>query len=113
MRELEATEFVLDKTLLHMCASNAKQVTNLHLLLGEISELDQDLLQKNWEEMSKGTPVENAQLHIRTITAELQCMSCFQKYHPESGNILCPYCGSRGAKVLSGEEFSIESIELA
>jgi Zn finger protein HypA/HybF involved in hydrogenase expression len=39
-------------------------------------------------------------------------MACFQTYDPENGKILCPYCGSMGAKILSGEEFSIESIEM-
>jgi Zn finger protein HypA/HybF involved in hydrogenase expression len=38
-------------------------------------------------------------------------MACFQKYHPEGGEIHCPYCGSFGAKILSGEEFILESIE--
>ena len=112
MREREAVKFILDKALLKARESNAKQVTGLHLLLGEISELSRNSIQRSWEELSKGTPAENSQLHIRTIIAEVQCMSCFEKYHPDSGNILCPYCGSMGAKILSGEEFHIESIEL-
>lgn len=111
MRELEATKFVLNQALLQARQSKAKQITHLHLLLGEISELDQNSIQKNWKELSTGTPAESAQLHFRSITAEVQCMSCFQKYHPENGRFVCPYCGSVGAKILTGEEFSIESIE--
>ena len=38
-------------------------------------------------------------------------MACFMKYHPLDGKIHCPYCGSYGAKVLSGEEFFLESME--
>ena len=30
---------------------------------------------------------------------------------PEGGEIHCPYCGSYGAKIVSGEEFYLESIE--
>jgi len=112
MRELQVTKFILDKVLLKARESNAKHIKHLHLLLGEISELNQNSIQENWEELSKGTPAESAQLHFRRITAEVQCMSCFQKYHPRSGKILCPYCGSVGAKILSGEEFYLESIEL-
>lgn len=112
MHESEATKFILDKVLLKARQSNAKHITHLHLLLGEISELDQNSIQKNWDELSKGTPAESAQLHFRFITAEVQCMSCFQKYHPENGKIHCPYCGSMGAKILTGEGFSIESIEM-
>ena len=112
MREREATKYILETALLQARESNARRVTGLHLLLGEISELDRNSLQRHWEELSKDTPADRAQLHIRMKRAEVQCMSCFQTYHPENGNILCPYCGSMGAKIVSGEEFSIESIEL-
>jgi Zn finger protein HypA/HybF involved in hydrogenase expression len=59
-----------------------------------------------------GTPLEHAQIHFRLITAEAQCMACFKKYHPADGIIHCPNCGSFGAKILSGEEFYIEHIEM-
>lgn len=111
MRELHATKFILDKVLLKARQTNAKHVTHLHLLLGEISELNQDSIQRIWNELRRGTAAESAQLHFHKVPAEVQCMSCFQKYHPENGKILCPYCGGMGAKVLSGEEFYIESIE--
>jgi Zn finger protein HypA/HybF involved in hydrogenase expression len=38
-------------------------------------------------------------------------MSCFKKYHPVNGVIHCQNCGSFGAKILSGEEFHVETIE--
>ena len=113
MRELEATKFILDKVLLKARQSNAKHITHLHLLLGEISEFNQNSIQKNWDKLSKGTHAEGALLHFRNVIAKVQCMSCFQKYHPENGKIHCPYCGSMGAKILTGEEFSIESIEMS
>ena len=112
MRELNATQSILTRALSKARESNAQRIKSLQLAIGEISELDQNSIQKNWQELSKGTPAESAQLHFRGITAEVQCMSCFQKYHPENGKILCPYCGSVGAKILSGEEFYLESIEL-
>ena len=36
-------------------------------------------------------------------------MACFTKYHPNRGETMCPHCGSRGAKILAGEEFSMEA----
>ena len=111
-RELTATQSILAKALLQERQSNAKRITTLQLALGEISELDQNSIQKHWEELSRGTPVEQAQLRFRLIQAEVQCMACFMKYHPQAGKIHCPHCGSYGAKILSGEEFYLESIEL-
>ena len=112
MRELQVTQSILAKALLQAGESNAKRIKTVHLSLGEIAELDQNSIQRHWDEISKGTPAEQAQLHFRLINAKVQCMACFMEYHPKDGEIHCPYCGSYGAKILSGEEFYIESIEL-
>jgi hydrogenase nickel incorporation protein HypA/HybF len=110
MRELQSTQTILNKSLLQV--PDTKRIKNIHLVIGEFSELDQKLIHQHWRELSKGTPAEHAQLHFRLIKAEVQCMSCFSKYYPLDGKIHCPYCGSYGAKILSGEEFDLESIEL-
>ena len=112
MRELKATQSLLDQALRRARAANATRVKSLQLALGEIAELDQETIRKHWEELSQGTPAEQAGLDFRSIQAQVQCMACFQKYHPQQGKIHCPHCGSYGAKILSGEEFYIDSIEL-
>ena len=112
MRELQSAQNILNEALLQARASNATRIKSLHLVMGEISELDQSTIQKHWEAISKGTPAEQAQLYFRLMAAEVQCMACFKKYHPRDGKIHCPHCGSYGAKIISGEEFYLESIEL-
>jgi len=112
MRELHATQSILTKALLSARESDAKRIKSLQLAIGEISELDQASVQQQWDQLSRGTPAEQAQLHFRLIPAEVQCMACFMKYHPLDGKINCPYCGSYGAKILAGEEFYLEAIEM-
>lgn len=92
-------------------ARNAGRIAGVHIVVGEISEIRRELFQADWAELSRNTPAEGAQIQFKTMAAEVQCMACFQKYHPEDGEIRCPYCGSFGAKILSGEEFYLESIE--
>lgn len=111
-REFDATQSILTQALLKAHASNASRIRRVGLALGEIAELDQHAIQKHWKELSEGTAAEQAQLQFHLIQAEVQCMACFAKYHPQHGEIHCPHCGSYGAKVLSGEEFVLESIEL-
>jgi len=82
------------------------------LVLGEIADLTDTSIQEIWNKLSIGTPAEHAMLRFRYIKAEVQCMACFQKYHPVNKTIHCPYCGSYGAKILTGEELRLESIEL-
>ena len=80
MRELDLTQTFLDKALRHIHETRSRRATTLHIALGEISELDQISIQTHWDDLSKGTPAEHAQLNFRLITAEVQCMACFQKY---------------------------------
>jgi hydrogenase nickel incorporation protein HypA/HybF len=112
MRELQATQSILTKVLLKARQANAKRVKAVHLAIGEIAELDKISIQQHWDELRKGTLAEQAQLHFRLITAKVQCMACFSEYQPIGGKIHCPHCGSYGAKILSGEEFYLESVEL-
>ncbi|MGB8981243.1 MAG: hydrogenase maturation nickel metallochaperone HypA [Anaerolineales bacterium] len=112
MRELALTQSILAKALRQARAANAGHIKSLRLALGEIAELDQGSIQKHWDELSRGTAAERAQLYFRLIPAEVQCMACFAKYHPAGGQIRCPHCGSYGAKILAGEEFHLESIDL-
>jgi hydrogenase nickel incorporation protein HypA/HybF len=110
MRELQFTQTILKKSLSRI--KDSKRIKDLYLVIGEISEINPSLIERHWREITKGTLAEQAQLHFRYKEAEVQCMACFNKYHPLNGEIHCPYCGSYGAKILSGEEFDIESIEL-
>ena len=112
MRELHATRAILNTATLKAREENAAHITRLHLAIGEIAEIDQNAVQRHWNDLSQGTSAEGAQLLFRVIRADVQCMSCFRKYHPQNGRILCSNCGSVGAKILSGEQFYIESIEL-
>ena len=111
MRELQATQSIFTKVLRQARESNAKRIMIVHLAIGEIAELDQDSIRGYWTEISQGTPAEQAQLRFRLLAAKVQCMACFREYEPIGGNIHCPHCGSYGAKVLTGEEFYLESID--
>jgi Zn finger protein HypA/HybF involved in hydrogenase expression len=39
-------------------------------------------------------------------------MVCFEKYHPDGEAFSCPHCGSVGAKIIAGEEFFVEAIDV-
>lgn len=111
MRELQIIHSIFDQVLRKVQEDGDNRVTRLQLALGELSELNPVSIQNQWQAISKGTLAEQAQVHIRLISAEVQCMACFQKYHPADKKILCPYCGSFGAKILTGEDCYLESIE--
>ena len=92
--------------------AEGRHISSVRLVIGELKEISDDDFQTTWDNLAKGTPAEGAGLHIRRVPAELQCMTCFGKYHPEGANVICPRCGSVGAKIIAGEEFSVEAIEI-
>jgi hydrogenase nickel incorporation protein HypA/HybF len=112
MHELFATQAILDKVLVKAVEENASRITDLHLVIGDLSSYVDDSVQFYWDEISKGTIAERAQLHFRHVAAELQCMACFTRYFPIEVEIQCPTCGSSGAKILAGEEFYLESLDV-
>ncbi|HXD12380.1 MAG TPA: hydrogenase maturation nickel metallochaperone HypA [Anaerolineales bacterium] len=111
MRELNITQTFVASVLRHIHETPAGHVTTVNIAMGEISELDPLSIRSHWNNLIQGTQAEQAEIHFRLIPAEVQCMACFQKYHPLDKKILCPYCGSVGAKILTGEECYLESIE--
>jgi len=112
MHELFATQAILDQAIKQAAEATGARITDLHLVLGEISSYAEDSIQFYWDEISRGTIAAGAKLHFRHLDAELQCMACFTKYHPSEGEILCPNCGSTGARIVAGEDFYLESIDI-
>ncbi|HVN16835.1 MAG TPA: hydrogenase maturation nickel metallochaperone HypA [Anaerolineales bacterium] len=112
MHELPVTQSILKIALEHAEKANAKRITDLHIVQGELSSMVDDSIQFYWEIIAKDTIAQNATLHFRRVPAELQCMACFQKYHPKDGELVCPNCGSVGAKIVAGEEFFVEAIDI-
>ena len=112
MHELYATQAILEKAIQKAGEEKAKRITNLYLVVGEISTYSDESVQFYWDQICKNTIAENAKLHFRHVQAELQCMACFTKYTPQEGEIVCPSCGSAGAKILAGEEFFMEALDV-
>ena len=112
MHELPITQSLLKIALDHADKANAQQITGINIVMGELSSMVDDSIQFYWEIIAKDTIAEKATLHFRRVPAELQCMTCFEKYHPTEQELICPKCGSVGAKIIAGEEFSLESIDV-
>ncbi len=112
MHELPASQSILEIVLRHAKQANASRVTDIYIVIGQLASLVDDSIQFYWDLIAKGTPAEGATLHFKRIPAELQCMICPEKYPPNGKEIRCPNCGSVGAKVIQGEEFFLEAIDV-
>jgi hydrogenase nickel incorporation protein HypA/HybF len=112
MHELSVTESLLKIAVQHAEQANAKRVTDLHIVIGDLASMVDESIQFYWDIIAKETIAEGATLHFRRVSAELQCNTCSEKYHPTDKELVCPTCGGVGAKIIAGEEFALESIDV-
>ena len=101
MHELPVTQSILKIALQHAEKANAKRIIDLNIVMGELSSIVDDSIQLYWDIIAKDTIAEGATLHFRRVPAELQRMTCLEKYHPTA----------LGADQFL-EEFSLESIDV-
>lgn len=112
MHELAITESILNAAVSHAKRVNANKVTDLYLVIGSLSSIVDDSVQFYWEMISKETICEGSQLHFKRLKARVQCQDCKKEYDLENELLPCPQCGSMNIKILSGDEFRLESIEI-
>ena len=112
MHELAVTENILNIAVQHARQANAVRVTSLHLVIGQLSSIVDDSVQFYWDMISAGTVCEGAQLHFERRPAMLKCLDCGQTYTLNRELTDCPDCHSARIKIVSGEEFFLDSMEV-
>ena len=112
MHELSITERILEIALKHGKRSGATRITELFLVIGELSSVVDDSVQFYWDLISQDTIAYGARLHFRRIPTEFRCQECGKEYAPAEDQFACPACASRHVRVLAGEEFFLEAIDI-
>jgi len=112
MHELTITESLLEIALRHGEKASANRITDLYLVIGELSSVIDDSVQFYWEIIAKDTPAEGAKLHFQRKPIEIQCRDCGKIYQPTDKKLACPNCQSINIDILSGEEFFLEAINI-
>lgn len=112
MHELAITENILEITLRHAAKAGAVKVTDLFLVIGELSSVIDDSVQFYWDIVSEDTVAQGARLHFRRIPAEFACEACGNRYTLVD-NLACPECESNKVRIVAGREFLLEAIEVS
>lgn len=112
MHELTITESLLEIALRHANNANARRITDLYLVIGDLSSVVDDSVQFYWDIIAKDTLAEGANLHFQRKATEILCLDCGETYQPSNNVMACPKCRSIHIKILAGEEFFLESINI-
>jgi len=112
LHELSVTQSILEISLRHSQQAGATQVTDIYLIIGQLSSIMDDSVQFYWDIIAQDTAAEGARLHFKRIPAELTCLDCGNIYAPGDGILACPKCQSTRTKIMAGEEFHLDSIDV-
>lgn len=112
MHELPVTESILRIALQHAESAGASRVTEVYLVIGDLASIIDDSVKFYWDIVSKDTLAEGAALVFRRIPAELFCLECETSFHPDGKDFICPTCKGYHVKVVAGDEFAVEAIQV-
>jgi len=109
MHELSVTQSILEIALRHAQQAGGPRITDIYLVIGQLSSVVDDSVQFYWDLISEDTLAQGAKLHFRRIPAEMCCRSCHRRFSPNE-SLTCPDCGSARIRISAGDEFYMESI---
>lgn len=112
MHELSITESLLNTASDYARKNKAKKVTVLNLVIGELSGIMDESVQFYWDMISENTICGKSILHFDKRKAFMKCMACGNEFSLDGELSPCPDCRSMDLKVISGNEFLLESIEI-
>jgi hydrogenase nickel incorporation protein HypA/HybF len=101
---------------LNYAADNqAVRVVGIRLQAGELRDIEEEWLQRYFDYLSKDTLAAEARITLTRIPLELQCTACSNRFSADirqENQVCCPVCGGTENRLVRGNEFLIDCIEV-
>ncbi len=115
MHELAVTNGLLKVVLRNAENNGAQKVLGVVLRIGEMSDIQEEWLQKYFDYLSRDTIAEGAQLNVERIPAVFQCEECREEFSlnfKENIKFSCPKCQGSKVNIIAGREFEIRELQV-
>jgi hydrogenase nickel incorporation protein HypA/HybF len=112
MHELAITQSMFEIVLKQAEQAHAKKVTEINLVIGEMTGVVSDCVQFYLDFMSKGTIAEGAKVSVKLVPAQAKCRDCHHIFEVKDMQWVCPDCGGVSLEIVAGKELFVESIEV-
>ena len=112
MHEYHSVDALVKQILEKAKLADAKKVTEVTVVMGDLLGFDQGSIQLYFEEITVGTIIEAAKLNFKTVKGAFKCKVCENEFDRNPKEIACPECCSMQLLVTSGKEWYIDSIEV-
>lgn len=110
MHEVSVMLSILDIAIEEAQKANASKIKGVRLNIGERSGVEVEALKFAFDTVTRNSIAENAVLSIALIPFKGECLSCGNQFE-STDYMVCDKCGGF-AKVISGQELQIESLEV-
>ncbi|MDR1048562.1 MAG: hydrogenase maturation nickel metallochaperone HypA [Synergistaceae bacterium] len=112
MHELSLAE-AISNTIKGLCAQSAwTRVRRVVLKVGQMRQVDPELLSFAFGVASKGTIAESAELAVMELPIVFKCNACGERTGGDGMVFVCLNCGSTNVDLVSGMELTIEAMEV-
>lgn len=112
MHELSVTESILEIVQRHAQQAGAKSITRIRLVIGDLSSIVDDSVQFYFDFLSQNTLAAGAKLEFERVPTMVTCSACEHTWEPSTVDWTCPQCAQMQARVVAGQEFYVDSIEV-
>lgn len=115
MHEMALCTEVVDVVLDEANQAGAVAVNEVHLVLGEVRDIVEDLFTGFFHHLARGTIAEGAVVVFTRVPVTAACHGCGQVFSVDMGThemCSCPFCEAQDYEVKTGMEFFIGSIDV-
>jgi len=121
LHEFSVTSQIVQSVLREAEKRSAKKVTEVHLVIGELTFLGLEQVRFAYEALAKGSIMENSKLVIEEQEGVVKCNHCGYEggfkyeddpmYHVRVPTLKCPQCDSV-VSIVAGKECTVKSIKM-
>ena len=112
MHEAALTQGMLDIILEEAGKNGSSKVTQVDIVLGEMSGAVDHCIEFNFKYLSMDTAAEGAKLNFIHVAKQARCLDCGCEFCPSGIFWQCDRCESSKLEIISGSELYIKSIEV-
>ena len=113
MHELSIIGPIVKTAVTHTEAQNAHRILRIRARIGELSDFNEEWMQRYFDFVSKGTLAEGAVFELERSPVIFRCEAC-EKVLPvkirEVRDVICPSCAGGKVTLISGREFFVKDL---
>lgn len=91
---------------------NASRINSIDVIIGVLTEVQEDALQFAFSVVTKDSIAEGSTLNVTMVPARSVCGECSAEFGHGRFDAKCPECGSYVCTLVTGRELKIDSIDI-